>query len=669
MKSQSFSFLIFLVLFIISLQISEKEIINIMDLPFSHNKKFNITINYPDENNDNIPISLKNTIYVKIESQTEDLNNYYYRYYYIKNNEKEFILDDFEYYNVPSKTLIIPEAKYILIEMKNKINNSIIYLKSELINNNKNGDVEKISQKFKNNSKLKSFFSLEDIEEDNFSIIIFFSTFCLATTASVILILFDLNEDKKIIRTYNLSTKDRVNQEYKNLRKTYINKNIMKFSFFLMKYTNPIFNIFSIYNYNHPRYIRFFISLIKILLNFLITILFLIIFIEDQGKKTNLKNFCISFIYSFFASIIIYIITKLITRLMGYNKIRKEIWKPKYESFRKYIFYTVKKDILFNSKWHYIRNRMISYTRICGNILLRDKSDDKYKTYAENKKRSCTVTSVKENSSRNSNLSSQGGEDKVSDAFFEKFTSNTYNAKSQINNNLLGLNPRRKKTFLSKSNNKEINSRLYIEKGAQSFSISKLGQNNLKLKTVQRIEDIRNRYILSINDAKFDETLEVDSFVKTYDNLEIETLENYTYISTDSMNNQMHKTSSESTKIFLNLITTLVVLLLLTLVDFGLICAYKFMKDNIDDNKNINSFVLEVCFLPVICQIISINFLFNYFFNLLISFFIFKCYGYEKRGCFKRFIFKLFIEKFVKYIYRIRLIINKYNKELEFIDR
>ena len=80
-----------------------------------------------------------------------------------------------------------------------------------------------------------------------------------------------------------------------------------------------------------------------------------------------------SFVYSFIASLIIYVITKLITRFMGYNKIRKEIWKPKYESFRKYIFYTVKKDILFNSKWHYIRNRMISYTRICGNLILIEK--------------------------------------------------------------------------------------------------------------------------------------------------------------------------------------------------------------------------------------------------------------------------------------------------------
>lgn len=50
---------------------------------------------------------------------------------------------------------------------------------------------------------------------------------------------------------------------------------------------------------------------------------------------------------------------------------------------------------------------------------------------------------------------------------------------------------------------------LYIEKGVESFTFSKLGQNNLRLKTVKRIEDIRNRYILNTNELNFDETLEV----------------------------------------------------------------------------------------------------------------------------------------------------------------
>ena len=657
MKKKNFLFfLTYITLFNISKQILENEIIKLEELPLNNNKGFEMLVNYPNE---------KDAINVQINSLNEDLNNYYYKYYYIKNEESNIILLDNEYYNKPNKTMIVPEAKYIIAEIKHKLKNNKIYIKSEIINyNQKNIDKEIINNN-NNEYKLEIFSTnFSYLFKDNCpSLIIFFSTFCLATTTSVILILIDLNEDKKIVKIYNLATKERAYQEFNNLRNTYITKNIFKFACFLMKYTYPIFNIFTIYNFDHPRYIRFFIVLIKIVFNFLISFLLFAIFYKKDIKE--FPQVILSFLYSLIASFIIYIISELITRKnLEYDKIRRDIWKPKFENLRKYIFYTVKKDILFNSKWHFIKNRMISYTRICGNIILRDKPDDKYKTYANNKLRSYKAA-LSENISRSPGAS-QSGEDKESELFAEKFTANTFNIKTKNSNTLLGYHMRRKKTFFAKTNDNSINARLYIEKGVQSFSISKFGQNNLKLRTVQKIEDIRNRYIINNNESKFDETLEVNSFVKTYDNLEIETLENYTYISTDSTNTQLHNTSSESNKIFLNLITTLVVLLLLALVDFGLILVYKLIQDKSDFD---NDKFLYFCVIPVIFQITVFNFCWSYLINLMISFFIFKCYGYKKKRFLFKIIFKLFVEKYIKYIYKIRLLIIKYNKELEFIDR
>ena len=654
-------FLINITLFNVSKQILEKEIINLEDLPINDNNNFKLLINYSNE---------KDVFNVQINSKyDDDLNNYNYRYYYTKDEDNHIILEDNKYYNKPSKTMIIPKVKYIIAEMKHKIKNNKIYIKSEIINyNEKKIDKENKNNISNNNNEFKlEMFSinLDDIFKDNCpSLIIFFSTFCLATTVSVFLILVDLKEDKNIVKTYNLATKERAYQEFNNLKNTYITKNIFKFACFLMKYTYPFLNIFTIYNFDHPRYIRFFIVLIKIVFNFLISFLLFLIF--DNQKKEDFPQIILSFIYSIIASFIIYIITELITKkYLEYDKIRRDIWKPKFENLRKYIFYTVKKDILFNSKWHYIKNRMISYTRICGNIILRDKPDDKYKTYANNKIRSYRAA-LSENIPSQSSGTSQNGEDKESELFAEKFTANTFNIKAKNSNILLGYHMRRKKTFFAKANDNNINARLYIEKGVQSFSISKLGQNNLKLRTVQKIEDIRNRYIINNNESKFDETLEVNSFVKTYDNLEIETLENYTYISTESTNTQLHNTNSETNKIFLNLITTLLVLLILALADFCLIWIYKLIQDKSDfDNLKF----LRFCFIPVIFQIIFFNFFWNYFINLMISFFIFKCYGYQKRRFLYKIIFKLFVEKYIKYIYRIRLLIIKYNKELEFIDR
>ena len=60
----------------------------------------------------------------------------------------------------------------------------------------------------------------------------------------------------------------------------------------------------------------------------------------------------------------------------------------------------------------------------------------------------------------------------------------------------------------------------------------------MKLKTLKKIEDIRNRYIANRNKIKYDETLDVDAYVKTFDNLDLDALEYYTSISTDVIINK-----------------------------------------------------------------------------------------------------------------------------------
>ena len=644
-------FIIYISLFSDSFQISEYENIILDKLPITNNNAFKIIINYLNGKY-YTPMSPKDAINIKIESKNENLNNYYFKYYYVIEDKNNIFTDDNKYNNDSNIIMITPEAKYIIAEMKHKIKKNKIYLKSEIINYYNN---------YSHNNNINNDIELFNLSGDKlFNIIIFFSTFCLATTVSIILICIDLKEDKKIIKTYNLTTKERARQEFQILRKTFINRNICSFALFLMKFTYPIFNIFSFYNYDHPRYIRFFIILLKILLNLLISFLFY--YLEDFDDLPFI-NHLIPFFYSLIASLIICIFCQLITKLfLGYDKIRKDIWKPKFECLRKYIFYTVKKDILFNTKWHLIRNRMISYTRICGNRILRRKPEDKYKIYSDNKKR-YNKTLINEKKISN-DIDSKIQEEIESEEFYKKYISaNSCVIQNKIqnknNSNLIGNNMRRKKTFFAKTNGKNFNSFLYIVKGVQSFSISKLGQNNLKLKTVQKLEDIRNRYILNVNDSKFDETLEVNYFVKTYDNLEIESLENYTYISTDSANNQQGNTNSESNKIFMNLIVTFILLLSLALVDYALILVY-----GIIDKKYIDHF-----FKTVFVQIIINNFFLNYFYSLFISYYIFNKYGYEKKKCFHKIIFKLFVEKYIKYIYRVRLLINKYSRELQFMER
>ena len=490
-----------------------------------------------------------------------------------------------------------------------------------------------------------------------------FGAFFIATIVSAILILLDLNEDNKILNTYSLSNKERANLEFKKLKNTFINSNIFIYSFFVMKYTYPIFNIFFIYNYDHPRYHRYLILIISILANFLISNVFYKLFFNiEKSEGNDFFSYFLFFNFSLVASFIIYIFIQLITiKILGYDKKRKDIWKPKIESIKKYIYYTVKKDILFNSKWHSIKNRIVSYTRICGTTILNNKINDKYKNYMENKIRN-NASTLCDSSSLLSEHSSHNSE-KDNEIFIDNIIPSSFNNKEKENNNLLLVNTKRKKTFFAKNNEKNNNSSFLIDKSVESFSFSKLGHNNIKLKTLKRMEGIRNRYILNKNDIKFDETLDISMYTKTYSNLEIETLENYTYISTDSISNQMinnKKKSSDSKKIYQSLISTFVLLLFLAIFNLGLFYLMQYII-NKDDTKYI-SFICSVIF-----QIIVFNFIIHYLFALFTSFAIFKYYGYNKKNCQKK-IFNLFIEKYMIYIYRIRLLIKKYNKELEFIE-
>jgi len=516
-----------------------------------------------------------------------------------------------------------------------------------------------------NNTNNTTNSNTTESNKDNPFIHIFFGAFFIGTIVSTILILFDLNEDKKILNTYSLSNKERAKLEYKKLKNTFINSNIFIYSFFLMKYTYPLFNIFFLYNYDHPRYHRYLILLISILTNFFISNIFYYLYFKIKDQVDNEFNSFLGFlffIFSLIASFIIYIITQLITiKILGYDKKRKDIWKPKLESIKKFIYYTVKKDILFNSKWHTIKNRIFTYTRICGNTILNSKNNDKYKNYMDNKIRNYAVT-LCDSSSVLSEHSSHNSE-KDNEIIPDNYISSTFNIKEKENNNLLLTNTKRKTTFYGKNNGKDNNSSFVIDKSVESFSFSKMGQNNIKLKTLKRIEGIRNRYILNKNDIKFDETLDVSMYTKTYNNLEIETLENYAYISTDSISNQINnkKKTSESKKIYQNLMPTLVLLMLLIIINLGLFFFInKLIKNTYE--KFYNYFIILV-----FQQIIVFNFIIQYLFALFISFIIFKYYGYNKKNC-QKIIFDFFVEKYMIYIYRIRLLIKKYSKELEFID-
>ena len=184
----------------------------------------------------------------------------------------------------------------------------------------------------------------------------------------------------------------------------------------------------------------------------------------------------------------------------------------------------------------------------------------------------------------------------------------------------------------------------------------------MKLKTVKRIEDIRNRYMNKKKDVKFDETLEIEQDIKIFENLDIESLEGFTYISTDSSIDKLNTMKMNSNKVMINIITGVVLLLIMVLINFSLMILQ--IGEVAKNNNNI-----RILLLIITVENFFINFIIHRVICIFIAFTLPKFYGKKKRNCCYKLIFEVFYEKYIRYLYRIRLLITKYQKELNFIEK
>ena len=580
------------------------------------------------------------------------------------------------------------KSKFIFIIIISILNNYLVNSKLEIheeennfledINyfNDNNNFLEKIENKqFSNNNTNKtkptsenneSWFSLGNISEFTYGHLIL--SFLIAPALSIYLILIDMREDKKIKRNIGLPSNLKVKNEYNSIKKTHIISNKYFFSWFLFKYDYPLTNIIFVYHFNHPRHIRLIIFLILILFNTLVsTVLF--------KNISNNDNIIVIIIFSLIVSIIMDFADKFITKyLFEFHIVRREIFKNKLEIIRRYIYYIVKKDILFNSKWHLIRNRMITYYRLCGPLLLNQIQKNKYQRYIRNKfnnsnKDLCLYNSNSSFSLNNSSISSSSHNKSQLLKFRNEII--TKEMQKEIQKEILRKSkiavsvPKEDTNILQeksddKSNDKSKKSKYRISEGVESFSFSRYGINNMKSKTVKKIEEIKNRYINKKKDIKFDETMEFDKDIKIFEDLDIESLEGFTYISTDANIDKLNSIKINSNKMIINIFTGVTLIIILLLVNFSLMLL---QIGEVDENSDITFYLYDFFIANIV-----INFLIHRVICLFIAFSIPKFYGKKKRNCCYKLIFDLYYEKYIRYLYRIRLLISKYQKEFNFIQ-
>ena len=386
----------------------------------------------------------------------------------------------------------------------------------------------------------------------------------------------------------------------------------------------------------------------------------------DKDIEINFANILLILILSAIISIIIELFMDFTIKfLFEFDLIRRDIFKKKLETLRRYIYYDIKKDILFNSKWHLIRNRMIAYYRLCGSLLLSQVKKNKYQKYVKNKFKNLDndFSLISQNSEANSNNSSIELENlNKTDIMSNKKKKKVKEIKNEIAKKRKSISNISK--LSSNKNDKEKINNLRISKGVESFSFSKFGINNMKLKTVKKLEDIKNRYFNKKKDIKFDETQEIDIDTKIFENLDIESLEGFTYISTNTMIDKLNNINAKSNKMLLNILTGIILLIILMLTNFSLMIMQMGEGYKSNEKIEVSEFLLTVFFITIF-----VNFYIHRIICLFIAFSIHKFYGKKKRNCCYKLIFEIFLEKYIIYLYRIRLLISKYEKEFNFMEK
>ena len=79
-------------------------------------------------------------------------------------------------------------------------------------------------------------------------------------------------------------------------------------------------------------------------------------------------------------------------------------------------------------------------------------------------------------------------------------------------------------------------------------------------------------------------------------------------------------------------------------------------------------YIIKAWLIPALFQVTLFRFALNFILNLCISLVLFK-YTYKKNiSCVVKIFFKLFIEKYMIYLNKIRLLITKYSKDFEYIQ-
>lgn len=195
-------------------------------------------------------------------------------------------------------------------------------------------------------SKLFQFSEPKIEKLNSLSLSIIYVTLSVVIIFSVLLSLIDLCDDRRLIKMNDKKDVVIIKQEFKALS-PFEGIGIFGFASFVTMYSYPFFGVFVLYKFDQPRFLRFLIEVINILLNLIFTLFpYYKVDFVDKIKFVNerdinsigfsiddlpvkLITMCQTIIYSIISAVIISILMAIFLSILQWNKFIEKAWKSK----------------------------------------------------------------------------------------------------------------------------------------------------------------------------------------------------------------------------------------------------------------------------------------------------------------------------------------------------
>ena len=638
---------------------------NINNIPLKEDELYSIKFNYKNENKKNT--DKKNSESDKFYAPYNYSNVFCYPKNYEK-NKSHYCYTYFDYKNniIECKCNVIDEIS--IIEDK-ELSNFYKSLQFESVNYD---NINKVSKRF------------------------IFVFLILLLIPGLIFLLYDIFKINKYINNKEGLSFEEKRRDYYNDVKIYTDT----------KYSFPIYVIFNKFPYcqafnpgfyTSPKYIRHLIVITGILLGFVLNLIPFFFFIPFEEKQILIdkrdinvdeknihsieiiyKYFNLEFFLALISLICVHIFIRIFNKILKIDEKNSNYWKKIKDLFKDYVYFKIKKNIYLGKNFSRIKNRMKAVYNVCGRFMLnknimnhpeRNKKLENYLKYT-GKMNKTNILNINNKIEVNDNNDSNN-----KNALLYQLPKNDEEENNIINtgyeppklNIKINLNPENtidiNSVVLSsygKGKNLKISDNLKKLKvfKSENFQINKITDNKFGLtnNSICRFEKIKNRYITTNKPCKpiLDKkniNKESTLTICHNNNLSIYNVEEYNIINENDISGPNEKDYS-----LLIIMTCVLGTIFLLLLVLSVVMIKKLMNE-------FEYFMVKIWMLCTILVLFIIYFLIYFVKIIIASILLFNCYHSRNKGCFIKFMFKIFVDKSLIYMFKVRNYITKYRRE------